>query len=262
MNRHRLLARPAVLIIVLFYTLLALAGCGTAQAAPTPSALPNPIPSTPSSTATQTAQPPPPSATVTSAPSATATLEPTAAPSQTPSPSATATAQAAFDKAKVTAVRNQVGGVMVTIRVPNLKEVYNVILAGVSYTCDLDPKYPDLLFCWGLAGPPYNKYINLTFLDPSSGAIVLEEKTYLSEADFAPPGTMTDNSANCANKGQNQSCEVECRIDDNGNPCIVASCFDGCGQTLSIQTCSSNLSNISFCTADQMNEIKKRYNLP
>ena len=260
MNRNRIPARTAVLTIVLFYTLLALAGCATTLAAPTATGLPSPIPSTPSATATQTAQPPPPSATVTSAPSATATLAPTPAPSQTPSP--TATAQAAFDKAKVTAVRNQVGGVMVTIRVPNLKEVYNVILAGVSYTCNLDAKYPDLLFCWGLAGPPYNKNVNLTFLNPTSGAIVLAEKTYLSEADFAPPGTMTNNSANCANKGQNQSCEVECRIDDNGNPCIVASCFDGCGQTLSIQTCSSNLTNISFCTADQMNAIKKRYNLP
>lgn len=248
------MARRAVLIIALIYICLLLTGCASAQPAPTSTLEASQIPST------QTAPP----ATITSTAAATATLAPTPSPlpSQTPAPLPSATPQAAFDQAKVTAVRNQVGGVMVTIKVPNLSEVYNVILAGVSYTCNLDAKYPDLLFCWGLAGPPYNKDIKLTFLNAKTGAVILEEKTFLAEADFAPPGTVTNNSGNCAEKGQNQTCEVECRIDESGNPCIVASCFDGCGQTLSIQTCSSNLSDISFCTAEQLDEIKKRYNLP
>lgn len=250
--KHRKAPR-AVLFFSLIYTLIIVAGCAPAQAAPTPSEKTSQLPS-----ATQTALIP----TSTSAPISTVTSAPTLTPSMTPSLVPSPTAQASFNLAKVIQIRNQVGGVMVTISLPNLREVYNVILAGIDYTCNLNEKYPDMLFCWGLAAPPFNKEVNLTFLNPASGAVVVEVKTFLAEANFPPAGIVTDNSTSCANKGENQTCEVECRIDEDGDPCIVASCYDACGQTLSIQTCSSNLTDISFCTADETEAIKKRYNIP
>jgi len=237
-----------------------LAGCAPAAAsAPTAVATalpPSATPVQPQPSATQA----PPTATAAPASTLTATLAPTLTPIPSPAPSTTP--EEAFEQAKVTGVRNQVGGVLVTIKLPNLRSPYNIILAGVKYSCSLDAQYPGLLFCWGLAAPPLNKTLNLAFLDPASGQVVREVQTFLAEADFPPSGAITNNSENCALKGQNQTCEVECRIDENGDPCIVASCYDACGQTLSVQTCSSNLENISFCTAEQLQEIKQRYNIP
>ena len=249
--------RTAALLILAGMAVFLLGSCApSAAAVSTPTAAPS---QTVPATATPTVAP-----TATPQPSATAlpsmTWTPTLAPSLTPSP--TPTTLPGLDHAKVTQISNQAGGILVTVTVPNLTSVYNIVLAGAKYSCSLNAKYPDRLFCYGLAQPPYNKTVNLSFLDPTSEQVVLEIKTYLAEADFPAPGKETNNSANCAQKGQNQSCEIECRLDPDGNPCIVASCFDACGQTLSIQTCDSNTENISNCSDEQLQEIKKRYNLP
>ena len=258
MKAEKLMIKTAVLLSLAGIVVLLLNGC-----LPTPSTTSTPAIVPAQSTTIAPSATPSPAATATpGAPSATVT--PTQIPSDTPTllPTPSPTPLPGLDHAKVTQIHNQVGGVEVVVSVPNLSTDYNIILAGIKYTCSIDAKYPNDLFCYGLAQPPFNKTVNLTFLNPATGQDVLEIKTYLAEADFPPPGKETNNSTNCTQKGQNQSCEIECRLDPNGNPCIVASCFDACGQTISIQTCDSNLNNISNCSAEQLQDIKKRYNLP
>ena len=218
--------------------------------------------STPPLSATATTAPsstPAPSATVTTAPSstpvpsATATLPPTASP----------TPAVGWDKAEVTSVTNQLGGITVSFKIPAVNAAYILYLGGEKYSCQVDAKYPNELYCWGLAIPPAGVTLNMTFVDPTSGQTVYKGQTVITSINAT--GTKVIQPDTCAEAGVNQSCEMECRIDPNTKqPCIVASCFDACGLTYSIQTCSNSvpLESFSRCDAQTQAAMKKLYNIP
>lgn len=237
--------------------LVAASACSSSAPSPAPTASPAPALTTAAPAASPTSQ-----ATATLAPSETAaplptlTLSPSPAPSATPSPD--------FGKAKILAVvTGQVGGIQVSVSVPNLVAAENLILGGVKFTCQLDAKNRMQLDCWGLATPAYDTPITIAFLDPASGKVDYEGKTQIFSGVAA--GKKIYSGTSCPNAGQNQSCEVECRVDPNTNqPCIVASCFDACGDTYAIQTCSDAvpLKQFSMCDGSTMAEMKKRYNIP
>jgi hypothetical protein len=187
--------------------------------------------------------------------------------SRTPIPSATFTVTAtptpAWKDVKVLSVTNQGGGVLVTLSVPNVSKAYTLFLGGEKYACTPDAKTPGELFCWGLAIPPVGVPQNITFIDPDDGTTVYQGSTVVTNVSANGDKIIHNNT--CAGSGTKQSCEMECRIDPTNNqPCIVASCFDACGLTLSIQTCSNDapLESFSMCDAETQAAMKKLYGLP
>jgi hypothetical protein len=181
----------------------------------------------------------------------------------TATPAASPTLAVGWDEAKVVSVTNYAGGISVTLTIPNVDAGYNLFLGGEKYTCQLNETYPGQMFCWGLAIPPANKAINLVFTDPASGAILYRGQTVIT--NVAATGSTVTQSNTCAVSGTKRSCEMECRIDPtNGQPCVVASCVDACGLTVSIQTCSNAvpLSSFSMCDTDTQARMKKLYGMP
>jgi hypothetical protein len=169
---------------------------------------------------------------------------------------------AAFDQAKVIGLTNSVGGIQLTVTIPNLIVAYNMILGGNKYSCTVDARYPGKLFCWGLAQPPFDTELTIAFLDVQSGSVVYQAKTVLARAAFPTPVPAGYSWSNCPDRGKNVSCETECRIDPNGNPCLVSSCFDACGPYFSVDTCPKNLQNWTACDASVAAQMKAKYNIP
>ena len=235
--------------------LAVVAGCSAAVPSPTFTPLPPTSTTIPSATpAPSTTDTPAPSETAT--PAATATLTPTLPPSLTP------TLIAAFDQAQVTGMSNQVGGIQLVVTVPSLTVAYNLILGGNKYSCSVDAKYPGKLFCWGLAKPPFDTELTIAFLDVQNGSVVFQTKTVLAKKAFPTPVPAGYSWSSCPDRGKNVTCETECRIDPNGNPCLVSSCFDACGPYFSVDSCPKNVDHWSVCDPSVAAEMKAKYNVP
>jgi hypothetical protein len=185
---------------------------------------------------------------------------PTPQPSETPTTSPTPTPSAAFDKIQILAVDNVVGGVQLTIALPGVSVAYKIKVRGYEYTCQLDPKVADRLFCLGLAAQPVGQ-MPLVVLDPQSGATVFEGK--ITYAGLGPKPVYGQPTDKCPVRGEGGNCETECRLLPDGTPCIVATCVDGCGVYRSIETCPQNMDpNFSSCPPDLFDKMKARYNIP
>ncbi len=241
--------------LLLALALFWLAGC--ARQTPPPAVIEAP---------TQAAPSPAPSATATPAASltATATLAPSATVTRTftPAPSLTATQAVAFEQLKVLALENRVGGWMLTLAVPGAEKPLSLTLGGNRYDCSVDAQYPGRLFCQGLAKPPFDAQLSLTFSDPQSGAVVYESTLLIPTALMVRPTPAGWASTGCDRRGQNVSCETECRIDPSGNPCIVATCTDACGPYFSVHTCPDMSLDFASCTPEQWARLKALYQIP
>jgi len=226
-----------------------------AACAPEPAPAPTDVP-TAAPTATLT---PMPSATstATSAPSATFTQ----APTDTAKPSATP--EAALDQAEVIQINDGVGGIGLVLKIPFLTSPYNLILGGTRYDCKLDAQYPDWLFCWGLKRPTLDIPLTEAFLDPANNQVVLQRQVVLSS--LLLPTALPEGYAatNCPDRGKNISCETECRLDYDGNPCIVATCTDACGLYRSVHSCPQDQKLPAIvCNPDQWAAAKAKYGIP
>jgi hypothetical protein len=242
-------------VLVLMACLLLLACAPTPTPAPTlpPSETPAPSPtSLPSPTASATA-------TLTSTP--TLTLVPTL--TLTATQTLTATPAAAFDKFQIISVSSGIGGISVIIKLEGVTTAYQVKIRSYDYACVIDAKYPDRLFCSGLATPPFDKPLDVVFIDPQSHQVVYSGSTIYSSALFATPLPVLNGKNDCPTRGQGVSCEVECRLLPDNTPCIVATCTDSCGLYRSIETCPQDMSkDFASCTPDLFARMKARYNLP
>lgn len=236
-------------LILLSALLLLLAACTPATPSPTPTLAPTETPQ-PTATATLT-----PTLTAT----ATATLTPTATFTPTPTP----TPLASFDQIKPVQLGFGVGGWKLIVSVPNLSQAYDLLLGGQKYTCSYDAQYADRLFCFGLARPPLDTDMSYAFLDQATGKVVYSSRTVFASAAVptdVPEGFV---QTNCDQRGQNVTCEIECRIAPDGNPCLVATCFDACGPYYSVDSCPANVSVWpGLCSEEQTAELKARYNVP
>ncbi len=234
---------------LLVLTMLVVSACTP----PAPAATPTPVSTdTPQPSATAT-----PTATLTLTPTVTATL------TQTPTSTLTPTPAPSFEQAKVIELRYQaVGGYQITMVVPAVNAPYNVILGGINFKCSFDEKYPDRLFCFGLAKPPMDQTITLAFLHPDTGKVMYQGKIVLDSRALPTPVPSGYSQYDCPDRGKNVTCEIECRIAPDGVPCMVATCFDACGPYYSVHTCPEDVSQWNMCNDELLREMKSRYNIP
>ena len=163
---------------------------------------------------------------------------------------------------KVLALDNRVGGWLLTLSVPGVTRAQRMSLGGNSYDCSVDGQYPDRLFCQGLAKPPFDAPLNLSFLDPQSGQVLYQSSLLIPTALLVPPTPVGWAETGCDQRGQNVNCEVECRIAPNGSPCIVATCTDDCGAYFSVHTCPDMSLDFASCTPEQWARMKALYQIP
>ncbi len=236
--------------------LLFLAAC-TPAAAVAPSATPPPENTPTIASATAVLVPVTSLLTETVAPSATATKTTSPTPSQSP------TAAVDLQQAQVINILNGVGGISLVVKIAHIATPYDMILAGIKYTCHLEAQYPDWLLCWGLSRPPLDEQVNQAFVDQASGKVIFEQKVILSSALLPTALPEGYGFTNCPDRGKNISCETECRLDYDGNPCIVATCTDACGLYRSVHSCPDDMPLPSqLCSAEQWAEAKAKYGIP
>jgi len=200
-----------------------------------------------------------PSATVTWTPTMTQT--PTLTPTVTQIPTATPVAQ--FEDLKILVLENKLGGWSMQWVLPGVQVPLKMMLDNREYTCTVDAKYPDRLFCQGLAQPALDRPLTLVFLNPESGVEIYRTSFIIPAALMAPPTPVGYAQTNCPDRGKKVSCETECRIAPDGTPCIVATCVDACGPYFSVHSCPDDMPLPSpSCNAEQWAAMKKKYQIP
>lgn len=166
-----------------------------------------------------------------------------------------------FEETTLLAVEAISSGYRITIRLPGASLGYDLTLNGNPYRCTLVSEYQDRLFCMGGAAVPSGKPLPAGFLLPGTEVEVWSGTLISLAAVTATPAGYTD--TDCPSRGENASCETECRQLPGDTYCVVATCADACGLYFSVNTCPQNMSvNFSSCTADQWAEAKARYSLP
>ncbi len=216
------------------------------------------VPVQPTATQLQTVELP--SATATGTATATATLTNTPTLTLVPSNTASPTPSVLFDQAAVTSLSSANNIVSLVMKIPGLLSAYDLVIDAKTFKCQVIDKYPNLLFCSGSSKPRVNTEVPLAFNDPASGQAVYTGQTLIIPA--AVPTETPAGYFSCPNRGKNVFCEVECRIYDNSEPCIVASCSDDCGPYYSIHTCPQTGKNTGICDPALDAEMLKKFGLP
>jgi hypothetical protein len=212
---------------------------------PTPTVLPSETPS------------PVPTETITPSPS------PSPLPSKTVTPSLTATPVVAFNLAEVISYSEETGSGMLILKVPGVKQDYNIKVDNFDYRCYFDAQYIDRLFCRGSNRPTFSRDIKIVYYD-----ILTAQEVYKSTIMIAIRPTLWpvvyDAAHNCPDRGKNVTCTAECRISpESGNPCLAASCNDLCGYYFSVSSCPPDMSNVfQSCTQSQRLQQFTFYGIP
>jgi hypothetical protein len=188
---------------------------------------------------------------------------PTSTATILPSPTPTAEPLADFSALRVVSIESNAFGWMIQLNLPGIKQPLNLQLDNKEYRCAVDERYPERFFCQGLAKPLIDQSMKLVFFDPQSGAEVYRSDLIIPLAFFVPPTPVGYLHTACEERGKQVSCETECRIDPDGNPCIVATCTDACGPYFAVHSCPDDMPLPSpSCTAEQWVMMKKRYQIP
>ena len=210
-----------------------------------------------------------PTAASTETPTLTATFTATVQPSETPTPTAsqtpepTATPGPDFSMVKVIGVTQNVNGVLLVIQFPNIQQAYALTLDNVNYVCSLAGDVPDRLFCNGLKKPSADKEIPVKLTDPNTNTVVFESTWTISSAYIPTDVPIGDANTWCPDRGKDVKCEYECRLDDSGTACMIASCYDACGYYFSVDSCPAGLeAPFTACDGETLEQMKARYNIP
>ncbi|WP_448335865.1 hypothetical protein [Bellilinea sp.] len=180
-----------------------------------------------------------------------------------PGPTPTAVPLADFSALRVVTIESNAFGWMIQFNLPGIKQPLNLKLDNKEYRCGVDERYPERLFCQGLAKPLIDQPMKLVFFNPESGAEVYRSNLIIPLAFVVPPTPVGYLHTACEERGKQVSCETECRIDPDGNPCIVATCTDACGPYFAVHSCPDDMPLPSpSCTAEQWVMMKKRYQIP
>jgi hypothetical protein len=224
-----------ILIGITLILSVALAACTAATPAPTATIAPTVVPPTETSIPpTETSLPP----TVTQMPTEPPAATNTPAPTITPTITITPTTTVDFTKFKLTGVDQKPHVSMSLIfTIPGLKSPVQVKVGGSAFYCQVDPKYPDKLFC---NGPDLvtDTELPVRFIDADGTSVIYKGTIYIPQDILGPklPGNIDWDK--CPQRGENVTCETENRLWWNP-PCVVSTCYDACGYFYSIDTCTS-----------------------
>ena len=137
------------------------------------------------------------------------------------------------------------------------------MLNSVWYGCTVVAEAPDRLYCNGLKKPPVEKAIPLQFLDPEDDSLVYETSWSIPAAIVPTDIPVGDLTTWCEDRGKDVKCEYECRLDNSGKACMIASCYDACGYYFSVDSCPADLAApFTPCDGQTLEEMKARYNIP
>ena len=206
-------------------------------------------------------------ATFTAVPSETTSPLPEPSPTDTPTPTLTPepTQLAQFESFEIIAVEQfQFTGPRITVRLPSIQVPLNLYLNGSLYYCDYEMQYPDRLFCNGFTLPEFETVIKARLMSPETNEMVFEKYIELHRSLLMPDRSQVRTIAHtpCPQAGQNVGCETECRIDYDGNPCLIATCFDACGPYYTVATCPELAPPWTFCNEETANYLKGIYGIP
>lgn len=233
-----------------------LVGSCTATATPLPPATDTLVPPTATLRPSETPAPLPTE-------TATVTPSPSPLPSRTPTPSSTATPAVAFDQLEVFSYSEETGSNLLILKVPGVRQDYNIKIDNFDYRCYYDAQYIDRLYCWGNNRPTFSRNINIVFYDLLTNELVHASKIMISVKPTLWP-VVWNSSNNCDQRGENVACTVECRISpESGNPCLAASCYDACGYYFSVNSCPPDMSfPFESCSKSQRLEQFALYGIP
>ncbi len=239
--------------------ILMLAGCSPQTASPVQSNNTT-LAESPTAVVESTSTSPLPTAAM-AQPSSTPKAAATALPSPTLAP--TPIPPADFALLRVISVESNPFGWMIQFHLPGNDQPLLLKLEGKEYRCLPDERYPERLFCQGLSKPPIDQALSLVFVNPANGAEIYRTNLIIPLVFVVPPTPVGYLHTACEERGKGVSCETECRIDPNGNPCIVATCTDACGPYFAVHSCPDDMPLPSpSCSAEQWAMMKKRYQIP
>lgn len=171
----------------------------------------------------------------------TATNEPTvtALPTLTLTPTVTVTRGPDFSGVVIKGIGPHKMGLMMTLEIPDLNQLYRLKILNQLYTCSAVAQYPNRMYCYG---PLFETGQNqeIAFLQADADVEVFRNTFLVPNLNSPTSMPAGDARTWCPERGQNVTCEVECRIGPNG-PCIVATCFDACGYYYSVHTCPDDM---------------------
>jgi hypothetical protein len=213
---------------------IALAGCAAATPAPTATSAATAVPPTETSIPPSATPVPPTDTQVpTEIPTETATPLPTLTPTITNTPTPTVD----FTKFKLTGV-NQKPQISMSLifTIPGLKTPVQVKVGGSSFYCQVDPKYPDKLFC---NGPDLvvDTELPVRFIDTDGTTVLYKGTIFIPQSILGPKLPDNIDWDLCPLRNTNVTCETENRLWWNP-PCVVSTCYDACGYFYSIDTCT------------------------
>jgi len=182
-------------------------------------------------------------------------------PTETPLPTNTPvpTPVADFANLRITSIESPAGAGYVVINLPGINMSLSMSLQGFDFDCKFDPTVADRLFCTGLRVPSFTNPSDIEFADPISGQVVYVGTTQLTVSMFPTPTPASSNW--CPDRGKNLDAEWECRVDHDGNPCVVATVRDACGYYYSVHTCPEQ-SDWKICSPAQFEAMRSLYGFP
>ena len=128
---------------------------------------------------------------------------------------------------------------LMAFKVPGIKDNYRLKVNGIDYTCNLNAKAVDHIYCYGREFKA-GAVVSLSFLPLKDSNDPVFETTYKVAPAMTPTvgyeTLVAQGVDKCAVRGVHVTCETEYRR--NGNTyCIVSTCADACGYYYSVDTC-------------------------
>ena len=139
--------KPRISFFIVLVTVMGFFSACTAASVQSQTAVPTqppPVTETPRPSET-----PAPSNTETPVPTASFTLSPSATHTSTMTPTETSTPTPAFAGFEVSYAQYTNYGMLIGFKIPGIKDDYRLKVNDIDYTCKLNDKAPDSLYCYG-----------------------------------------------------------------------------------------------------------------
>lgn len=156
----------------------------------------------------------------------------------TPSP----TSSAVFSEVTIIGGEYYGENSIIYIDIPGLDKVYGILINDLTYQCSIAEEIPNRLICYGkYLDNQKSKEADIKIMDEDTDELLFEKIVYVPMT-IPTPLPIGEASTWCPLRGTNITCETEWRT-ENGEMCIVKSCFDACGYYYSEHTCNEDPHN-------------------